>query len=401
MRAFLNADGHTPALEFSALLALVAFVGALQLSIAVAQTLGVITLGCWVAWLSTSRKRPTAPMFFVGLLIYAALTLVSVVFSRDPSASLVDAKELLLFLVVPVVFQLARGQRAQTLATVIVSVGGASAVFGVVQFGILDYDNLGQRPSGSMGHYMTYSGLLVLVISLACARALFDARERTWSFLVMPALAAALMVTLTRSNMIGAGVAVSLLFVMRDFRLLSVVPVIAALFFVFAPPQITARIYSTFDMQDTTVRDRFAMARAGVRIVRDHPITGVGPDMVKEVYPDYREAGATEDEPAHLHNVPLQIAAERGLTAFAAWLVFLALVLRELVRLFRDDRTRALAAAGIAAMAGMLTAGMFEYNFGDSEFLMLFLVIITLPLAAAQCIGNTPINSNASDSVAT
>ena len=41
MRAFLNADGHTPALEFSALLALVAFVGALQLSIAVAQTLGV------------------------------------------------------------------------------------------------------------------------------------------------------------------------------------------------------------------------------------------------------------------------------------------------------------------------------------------------------------------------
>ena len=105
MRAFLNADGHTPALEFSALLALVTFVAALQLSIAVAQTLGVITLGCWVAWLSTSRKRPAAPMFFGGLLIYAALTLVSVVFSRDPSASLVDAKELLLFLVVPVVFQ--------------------------------------------------------------------------------------------------------------------------------------------------------------------------------------------------------------------------------------------------------------------------------------------------------
>ncbi len=120
MRAFLNADGHTPTLEFSALLALVAFVGALQLSIAVAETLGVIALGCWVAWLSTSRKRPTAPTFFGGLLIYAALTLVSVVFSRDLSASLVDAKELLLFLVVPVVFQLARGQRAQTRATVII-----------------------------------------------------------------------------------------------------------------------------------------------------------------------------------------------------------------------------------------------------------------------------------------
>ena len=31
----------------------------------------------------------------------------------------------------------------------------------------------------------------------------------------------------------------------------------------------------------------------------------------------------------------------------------------------------------------MLAAGMFEYNFGDSEFLMLFLVLLTLSAAAA------------------
>ena len=29
----------------------------------------------------------------------------------------------------------------------------------------------------------------------------------------------------------------------------------------------------------------------------------------------------------------------------------------------------------------MLAAGLFEYNFGDSEFLMLFLVLVTLPYA--------------------
>ncbi len=32
----------------------------------------------------------------------------------------------------------------------------------------------------------------------------------------------------------------------------------------------------------------------------------------------------------------------------------------------------------------MLAAGMFEYNFGDSEFLMLLLVLLTLPAAAAR-----------------
>ncbi len=33
-------------------------------------------------------------------------------------------------------------------------------------------------------------------------------------------------------------------------------------------------------------------------------------------------------------------------------------------------------------MAAMLAAGLTEYNFGDSEFQMLLLVMITLPFAA-------------------
>ena len=38
----------------------------------------------------------------------------------------------------------------------------------------------------------------------------------------------------------------------------------------------------------------------------------------------------------------------------------------------------------MAAVVALLTAGLFEYNFGDSEFLMLFLTIVTLPAAAAR-----------------
>jgi ABC-type transport system involved in cytochrome bd biosynthesis fused ATPase/permease subunit len=41
-----------------------------------------------------------------------------------------------------------------------------------------------------------------------------------------------------------------------------------------------------------------------------------------------------------------------------------------------------LPAAGLAAVVATIAAGMFEYNFGDSEFLMLFLVLVTLPYAA-------------------
>ena len=59
------------------------------------------------------------------------------------------------------------------------------------------------------------------------------------------------------------------------------------------------------------------------------------------------------------------------------------MVVRDLYRRLRSEANPALAAAGLAAVVGMLTGGLFEYNFGDSEFLMLFLVLMTLPAAAA------------------
>jgi hypothetical protein len=41
------------------------------------------------------------------------------------------------------------------------------------------------------------------------------------------------------------------------------------------------------------------------------------------------------------------------------------------------------AAVGLAALIAMVVAGLFEHNFGDSEFLTLFLGLVALPCAAA------------------
>ena len=383
-----------PRLESAALVALCLFVGALQLSIGAAATLLTLTLGLWVGVLVSRRERIEVPAMFWPLVAYAGITLVSVAASLDPVASLVDSKEVLLFLVVPVVYRFARGRNASTVSTIVISVGAVAAVFGIVQYGILEYDSLGQRPRGSMGHYMTYSGLLMLVIGLAAARILFGRTNRVWAALVLPALVVALALTLTRSAWVGACAGIGLLLVIRDRRLLAAIPVVAAILIALAPPVVTDRFYSTFDLQDPTNRDRFAMARAGGRMIRDHPLTGVGPDMVQEVYADYRDAGGVNEVNPHLHNVPLHIAAERGLPALAIWLWFIVVATRDLVVGLRQPESRALAAGGLAAMASMLTAGMFEYNFGDSEFLMLFLVLLTLPAAAAlktQADENSPL----------
>lgn len=369
-------------LDQAALGALLAFVAALQLSIAAAGILLTATLALWAAVLLRRRERLDVPAMLWPLAAYAAATLVSSAFSHDPATSFVDSKQLVLFLIVPAVYRLARGPRAHTVTNVIITVGALSAALGIVQYGILEFDHLGRRPQGAMSHYMTYSGLLMLVTCLAAARLLFHKTDRAWPAVVMPALLVALALTFTRSAWVGACVGIGALFILRDLRLTAVLPVLAALFIALAPPNVTDRIYSMFDLQDPTNRDRLAMVRAGARMIRNNPLTGVGPDMVKQVYADYRDENAVAEENVHLHNVPMHIAAERGLPALAIWIGFLVIMARDLARKLKTSQAPYLAAAGLAAIAAMLAAGLFEYNFGDSEFLMLLLVLVTLPYAA-------------------
>ncbi len=360
------------------------FVAALQVSIAAAQVLlGVVVL-CWLWMLASGKAAFSAPAFFRPLLVYALLTLVASVFSGDPRASFADDKQLLLFLIVPAVYQFARGARARVLVHLIITLGAVTAVYGIVQYGILHYDNLGQRPQGSMGHYMTYSGLLMLAAVAAAARLLFETRDRVWPALVMPALLVALALTFTRSAWVGVSVGIASLLLLKDFRLIGALPVVLAIGIALAPPQVTQRFYSMFNLKDPTSRDRVAMMREGVRMIAADPFTGMGPNMVERQYVRFRDPEAVERVNPHLHNVPMQIAAERGLPALGAWLWFVGSAAAGLWGLLRAGRHRFLAACGLGAVAAMLGAGLFEHNFGDSEFLMLFLILLTLPFASER-----------------
>ena len=363
-------------------LALAGVAGALQFSVAAAQILLTVALFCWVAELVIHRERAEAPSFFWPLLAYAAITLVSAAFSADPRTSVIDCKQLVLFLLVPAVYRFVGATRGHTLITVVLSCAAVSAAIGIVQYGILHYDQLIQRPQGTLGHWMTYSGLLMIAIGLSVARLLFSKSDRTWAALVLPALVVAVALTSTRSAWVGVCAAAALLFSLKDFRLFAVLPVLAAIFFAMAPTSITHRFVSIFDSKDPTKLDRFAMLHEGERMIAAHPLTGVGPNMVERLYADYRGPDAVNQTNPHLHNNPLQIAAERGLPALAIWLWFLVALVRDLWRRFNNGQQRALTAGALATVVALLTAGLFEYNFGDSEVLMLFLIVVTLPAAA-------------------
>jgi O-antigen ligase len=371
-----------------ALVGLALTVAAVEFSIAISEMFLGLALAGWAVTLIIERRRPLAPSWMMPLLLYAVWTMVSAVLSPDPATSFADCKQLILLLLVPLTYDVVDEDSALMLTTIVLAAAAFSALIGISQYSILHYDNLGQRVRSTLGLYMTFSGLMMLALTLALARVLFMTRSRIWPALVIPALSVVLALSLTRNAWLGACAAVALLLVMRDIRLTAVLPVIAALFFASAPAPVLQRFYSVFDLGDITISDRFAMQRAGAEIVKAHPIFGVGPNMIERVYPQFRDSRAVEGTVSHLHNVPLQIAAERGLPALALWLWFVVAAVLGAVALFRhaprDGPLRFLSAATLGCAVAMFTAGMTEHNFGDSEFQILFLVLITLPFAVAR-----------------
>ncbi len=236
------AAATTDWLEQTGLLAVFGVAATVQFSIAIAQSLLAIALICWITIVVSRRERVGVPRFFWPLLAYGGATLVSACFSAKPLLSIVDCKQLVLFLIVPLVYRFIVGNRGASMITLVVSLGAVSAAIGIFEYGLLHYDELSQRIQGTLGHYMTYSGLLMLVIGCALARILFGKRDRLWAALVMPALAVAVGLSFSRSAAVGACAAAALLLALKDFRLIAIVPIFVALLVAIAPAEITAAL---------------------------------------------------------------------------------------------------------------------------------------------------------------
>jgi O-antigen ligase len=379
--------GRASTLEWIGFLLITLSLGLVQLKLLLGQ--GILFSAAALVWLAVAirdRRRPDTPAFFVPLLAFAAWTLVSAGMSSSPIESFTDSKQLLMFLMVPIVARFCRGPRASQTIDVIIAIGAAGALVGIVQFAMLGYDHLNNRPVGLLSHWMTFSGVLMMVTCAAVARLVFRPSPAAWPMIAVPALLVALGVTYTRNAWIGTFLGVCVLLAIRNWKLVLIAPVVAAVALVVAPGQVQDRARSIFDTSDPANRDRIVMWKIGADMVRDHPVFGVGPEMIHKRYVEYRVRypEAVNEHNQHLHNAPIQIAAERGIPALVIWLWFVVVAARDLWRQIRARIATDVAGAGLAALVAMLAAGLFEWNFGDSEFLMLLLGLLTLPYAAAR-----------------
>lgn len=432
-------------LERAELGLLAALAATIPVSIFASQALLALALAALAARLvRRSASLPRTPLDG-PLLALVVWTLLAASFAAEPAVAHEESKKVLLFALLYVAVDALGPLEAREGVLAAALLGGlAQASLMVLQHYTLGYDGLAHRPPGFLGHYMSASGVTMAVLLVAIARlakgprarprprelwlagsalalaaavALATARghgvlatrlavaalaalafalptrggeraraaQAALPFVVAPVAAWALVVSQTRSAWAGAAGGVLALVGLALVR----VPRVAWAFAAVSVALLLASpggVRSRLTVRDESSRDRYYMWQAGIDMLLDRPVFGQGPGMVEVVYPRFRWPEAPNPQQPHLHNNLMQVAAERGLPGlvFFLWWVAVAFLaaLREAQRAASAGRGPGWAAAGaLAALAAVFVAGLFEYNLGDSEVLMLVLLLTAVPFA--------------------
>jgi len=223
-------------------------------------------------------------------------------------------------------------------------------------------------------------GLALTGGALALARGSWPAPSTATllAALALPLGCLALVLSQTRNAWLGAVAGLATVAVVRAPRTLWLLAAAVVAVLLIRP----ATVMNRLTLEDDSSRDRYYMWQAGIDMIEDKPVFGQGPGMILTVYPSYRWPEAPNPRAPHLHDNALQIAAERGLPCLVFWLWWVAAAMGDAWREARRGAAvgwPALAALGV--LVAVLVAGLFEYNFGDSEVLMFVLLTASFPYA--------------------
>jgi O-antigen ligase len=386
--------------ETLAFLSLAGCISLALVSIAASEILLAAAFAGFI-WISRKSGRP----LFLGIRIYLPLiafmvwNLVAALASSNKMLGLTISKKFYLFLIVLMVPLIARGEnKLKWIYHAIFVAAVISSLWGLQQLLRNPDRDLLHRISGSMSQWMTYSGLLMLVLVALIAYVLcYGLRNNKWVVPVIILTVLALLFSETRNAWAGAVAGIAVLVLMRKPRAIAGFFGVILLFYFLSPASIQQRFRSGLDPSDPNTRNRIELFQTAMRLIQDHPWLGVGPKNVKYEAPRYRGSNSGEYPGwmyQHMHNNFLQVAAETGIPGLIIWLCVMAQFSWDALLVYRRANknlvsgTEALrkealmvSSAAIASLTALIVAGLGEYNFGDSEVLILFLFTVSAPYA--------------------
>ncbi len=253
------------------------------------------------------------------------------------------------------------------------------------------------RVSGFSRQFLTYAEQMQILALLAFGGLLAGARRwhrrsaRSWLlFCALLFILFGLALALTASRAVIAACIGALLIVsIGTGRRAVMAALIAALLLgIFGVYVIgSTRQQSAASFNDDSTARRISYMRAGLRVIPQHPLLGVGMDSHKR---HWREWGFPGDYITHTHSTPIQIAMDRGLPALGCYIWLMAAMLIAAWRGYKQAKdesdvfNESLMLGAFGAIIGFSLSSLTNYNFGDSEALMLLLCVVGLLFAVRQ-----------------
>jgi putative inorganic carbon (hco3(-)) transporter len=250
---------------------------------------------------------------------------------------------------------------------------------------------VGARITGFMGHWMTFSGQMMMALLLILALLLLSREPQgkrwlgIWLIGAAGLVAAALLAAETRSMWGGAAVGAAYLLWFKRRWLILAIPVTLGVVLLTNPFDARERVISIVRPHGEVDSNdhRALLRRVGWKMIEAHPWVGLGPEEVGPNVARYIPADVPRPLPdgyyGHLHNIYFHYAAERGLPALALLLWFFLQALYDFARALRlqaASEARWFLHGAIAVILAFMLAGYFEVNWGDSEVLAMLLAVV-------------------------
>ena len=336
------------------------------------------------------RDRLILPRLLAPLAVFLLLTMLSLMVSPDPSEGIVKTLRYLIFgtsLFVAIQMLDERRTLLRAIRVLAISAAGAS-IYALVGF----LGNRLTRAAGPIADPNDFGDLIGAVIPLTLFLFVEDRKWRVLWGLVLAALLAATLGSLSRGALVGlAGLLVWGILTRRvsAVALLGAATLIATILvmaFAFFGSVVKERVSGRERITSSSAAARIVFWEAAASMTADHPLLGVGPerfDAEREKYlhgtPIALESRISTNSQEReivrsVHNSYLEIAAENGVPAALAFLLFLLSIwgslrtfLSEQADRF-DDQGRRLAAALqgmliMAALSGFFVSGELEASF--------------------------------------
>jgi O-antigen ligase len=377
-------------------LAIGAAVCSAPVSIAISESFLAIGV-CWqVARIASYRETPTLPAALWFWLAWACLEVVAWLHSPEPGAGKGEIRHLALigtlFMTLPSLDRLGERVRVWRVIFVTATFGSATLIVGFLIRLVKHRHELATggdaafylRSGGLLHHWMIYATVEVLVFGALLEFRAAHAEERRWLTVALAVNSLAVLVSLTRCLWLACFIVFALHLAWRRSKWLRVLPA-APLVLALVPGPVHQRVTESLEPEYYSNAERVQMWRVGWHMIREHPVFGVGPGRVEELYTQYLPPG--EPVPAyhgHLHNNAIELAAEFGLVTLGAAILFVAIIVRDLARCLQRARTndeRLLCRAGLLALAGFLIVGLMDYTYGHSLGLILLSFATLSPLS--------------------